>query len=108
LDIKAGQVKSTLQAAILGYSESMEQNYDLGWKKGYDALMSFSYCETTFAVLADEAQQLLTENQVPFTAGYAQGTLDAVTQRFERHIAEQNNKEETDEDIVSALDKEMN
>lgn len=85
----------------------MEQNYDLGWKKGYDALMNFSYCETTFAVLADEAQQLLTENQVPFIAGYAQGTLDAVAQRLERHIAEQNTKEETDEDIVAELDKEM-
>jgi len=95
---------SGLQAAILGYSESMEKNYDLGWKKGYDALMNFSYCETTFAILADEAKQILSENQVPYAKGYAQGTIDAIAQRFERHIAEQNTKEETDEDIVAALD----
>lgn len=97
---------SGLQVAVLGYNESMKQNYDLGWKKGYDALINFSYCEVTFAVLADEAKQILSENQVPYTKGYAQGTIDAIAQRLERHIAE-NTKEETDEDIVSALDEEM-
>jgi len=64
----------------------MEQNYDLGWKKGYDALMNFSYCEETFAVLADEAKQLLLEEQVPLTKGYAQGTIDAITQRCEQYM----------------------
>lgn len=89
---------------FLDYSEGMEQNYDLGWKKGYDALMNFSYCEITFAVMADESRQILTENTLPYSKGYAQGTIDAIAQRFEQHVIEHKVKEETDEDIVAALE----
>lgn len=81
----------------------MEQNYDLGWKKGYDALMSFSYCEVTFAIFSDEAKQILSENQLPYTKGYAQGTIDAIAQRQEQYLVEQNSKEETNEEIITAL-----
>lgn len=81
-----------------------EQNYDFGWLSGFAALLKFSYCEETFAILADEAKQILTENQAPYKKGYAQGTIDAIAQRFEAQIDEQKIKEETDDDIVAALE----